>query len=57
LPESNVTNQEDEISLFYCNKEVPQIFETPLEITSSECGSDDSNQFEVKRRSSIFIDS
>ena len=32
LPESQVKNTEDDISLFFTNKEVPNIFETPLEL-------------------------
>ncbi len=40
--------------MFYCNLEVPQIFETPLEITSSSCPYENIEKFEVKRSQSIF---
>lgn len=59
-----MSNHEDDISLFFTNKEVPQIFETPIEIELSSGGDDSfidhfddmsvSSKFEVKRSSSIF---
>ena len=62
MPGSEVSTAEDDISFFFCNKEVPQIFETPLELlelTSSIEGFSDfedlfSQKYEVRRESSVF---
>ncbi|CDW89406.1 p53 regulated pa26 nuclear protein [Stylonychia lemnae] len=56
LPLSQVTNKEDDISSFYNLDQVPQIFETPLELTSASGQStvSEEEEFQVKRGESMF---
>jgi hypothetical protein len=50
-----VSCTEEDISLFFSNKEVPNIFETPFELKSEFSDFFDlSSKYEVKRSSSIF---